>query len=286
MMFRPFRRTTQFAVFTFMFLVPLLNYYEIYTITGTFYAINIGGLSIADPAVILQTVFAVGNVAVPILGAILFPVVLALLFGRIWCGWMCPYHIVADATEWVRVHWLARLYKRDQPVSYPVAQSFKANSMRFGFLILGTILAGAIGIPALNFVSAPGILSTEAMILVKEHMISLEFCFIATLVLLELTILPRFWCRLFCPTGSCISVIRMSFTLRVVNELQKIRKPCCKDNFCASACPMGLQPAIEADNLLCTNCARCIDACKERHGTGRLHFHGFSMGNLFRENKQ
>lgn len=275
-MYRPFRRATQIAVFAFMFIVPLLNHYEIYAVTGTFYAINIGGLSIADPSVILQTVFAVGNLTVPIQGAVLFPVFLALLFGRIWCGWMCPYHVVADTTEWVRVNLLTRLFKTDHPESYPVAGSFTANSVRFGFLVLGVVLAGAIGIPVLNYVSAPGILSTEAMILVKEHMISVEISFIIILVLLESTILPRFWCRLFCPTGSCISAIRLPFTLRILNELQNVRKPCCKDNFCASACPMGLQPALEVDNLLCTNCARCIDACAAGNETGRLHFHGFS----------
>jgi ferredoxin-type protein NapH len=269
-----------------MFVVPLLNHYEIYAVTGTFYAINIGGLNIADPAVILQTVFAVGNLTVPILGAILFPALLALLFGRIWCGWMCPYHVVADAIEWTRVNLLKRLFKIDHAKSFPVAQSFTANSVRFGFLVLGIVLAGAIGIPVLNYVSAPGIISTEAMILVKEWMISLEFGFIIILALLELTILPRFWCRLFCPTGSCISVIRMPFTLRVANELQKIRKPCCKENFCASACPMGLQPALEADNLLCTNCARCIDACAAGNEVGRLHFHGFSTGRQFQKSRQ
>ena len=284
-MYRPFRRATQITVFAFMFVVPILNHYEIYAVTGTFYAINIGGLSIADPAVIMQTVFAVGNLSVPILGAILFPVLLALLFGRIWCGWMCPYHVVADATEWARLNLLLKLLKSDSSNSYPVAHSFRANSVRFGFLVIGIVIAGAIGIPILNYVSAPGVLSTEAMILVKERMVSLEIGFIIILVLLELTILPRFWCRLFCPTGSCVSVIRMPYTLRVVNELQKIRKPCCKDNFCAAACPMGLQPALEADNLLCTNCARCVDACKAGNDTSRLHFYGFSIGRRLRQSK-
>ena len=61
MMFRPFRRATQVSVFCLMFVVPVLNLYEIYSITGTFYAINVGGLGISDPVVIIQAIFASGD---------------------------------------------------------------------------------------------------------------------------------------------------------------------------------------------------------------------------------
>ena len=114
-----------------------------------------------------------------------------------------------------------------------VADSFKANTWRYGFLAAGTLAAGAIGIPVLNYVSAPGILSTEAMILVKERLVSLEFTFIALLFLLELLVFPRFWCRLFCPTGAFIAVFRLPFTLGVGSSIRTPKTPCCKENRCS-----------------------------------------------------
>jgi ferredoxin-type protein NapH len=276
MSFSAYRKITQILVFVIMFLIPVLNLYEIYTLTGTFYAINIGRLGIADPAVIMQAVFASGTLTVPLAGAALFPLLAALLFGRIWCGWLCPYHFVADCAAWVRAKIRPKPATDASTALLPVPGSFRANMFRFGFLIAGTAAAGAIGVPLLNYVNAPGILSTEAMILVKERAVSLEIAFIASLVLLELTVLPRFWCRLFCPTGAVISPVRTPYTLRVVNRMEKLRKPCCTAVACAEVCPMGLTPAIESTDLLCTNCGRCIDACRACNGESRLHFSGFS----------
>ncbi len=274
-MYGPYRRTVQLIAFALMFAIPLLNLYEIYVVTGTFYAVNIGGLDIADPVVILQAIFASGELTVPLLDAALFPLFIALFFGRIWCGWMCPYHLLADAAGWLRRRFRGKGSRLARDERLVVADSFKANTWRYGFLAVGTLAAGAIGIPVLNYVSAPGILSTEAMILVKERLVSLEFSFIALLFLLELLVFPRFWCRLFCPTGAFIAVFRLPFTLGVGTSIRTPKTPCCKENRCSGACPMGLAPFGEGNNLLCTNCGLCIDACRAAEGPGRLRFRGF-----------
>lgn len=273
MRYGPYRRRAQVAVFFAMFLIPVLNLFEIYTVTGTFYAVKVGGLSFADPAVILQAVFAAGSFTIAILGAGISSVFLALVFGRIWCGWMCPYHLVADGASWLRSRFRQKC-ESDGPLE---GTALRANSVRFGFLVLGTFAAAMIGIPLLNYVSAPGILSTEAMILVKERTVSLEIGFIAILVALELLALPRFWCRLFCPTGAFLSLFRAPFTLQVATRIKTPKGPCCKGNFCSLACPMGLAPFKEGGNLLCTNCGLCVDACGANSGPGGLRFTGFSL---------
>ncbi len=270
-MYTPYRRAAQLTVFGLMFLVPVLNLYEIYAVTGTFYAVNIGRLGIADPVVILQSVFAAGELTAQLAGAVLFPAFLALVLGRVWCGWMCPYHVLSDWAGWIRRRVRSMLRRNPEAVPLPVRKSFTANMSRYGFLLVGTAAAGAIGIPVLNYLSAPGILSTEAMIFVKNRHLSLECGFIAIVWLLELTFLPRFWCRLFCPTGAFLGLFRGPFTLRISSRSAAAGGPCCKDNHCSAACPMGLAPYREGNDLLCTNCGRCIDAC----GHGRLAFSGF-----------
>lgn len=275
-MYRPYRRAAQIGVFAAMFIIPLLNLFEIYAITGTFYSVNIGGLSIADPVVILQAIVAVGRITLILVGSALFAVFVAFIFGRVWCGWMCPYHLVIDVACWLRNKLRASVLHQTHWESLKIPRPFSANIFRFGFLILGTVAAGAIGIPVLNYVSAPGIISTEAMIFVKQHTLSVEFGFIAILILVEFAFAPRFWCRLFCPTGTFLSLFRARFTLHVRTAIKSTRSACCKDNFCTAACPMGLSPFREGENLLCTNCGRCIDACRGHDGPGKLGFSGFS----------
>lgn len=271
MRYQPFRVATQVAVLCLMFVVPFLNLYEIYGVTGTFYAINFGRLSVSDPAVILQAIFAVGELSIPLLTAAIVPIFLSLLFGRIWCGWMCPYHLLADGAWTLRQLVRKRFSTKPQPGLLVVRQAFNANLIRFAFLVGGTMCAGVIGIPVLNYVNAPGIMSTEAMILVKDRTVSVELWFIVILFSVELTFLPRFWCRLFCPTGSVISLFRTPFTVKVGTRGKTPGSPCCKENSCSRVCPMGLEPYREGHNLLCTNCGRCIDACS----INKLAFKGF-----------
>lgn len=272
-MYRPYRRSVQIGVSALMFVVPILNLYEIYAVTGTFYSINFGGLGVADPSAIVQAVFASGTFAAPIVSAALLPVLLALVFGRVWCGWMCPYHVLADVASRVRSLFLSKALRRPRPEEVDFCRPVKANASRFGLLLVGCAVAGALGIPVLNYINAPGIISTEAMILVKERHLSVEFAFIAVLLLLEVSFLPRFWCRLFCPTGAVVSLLRTQYTLRVRSRTVNPKGPCCAENHCSPACPMGLEPFREAENLLCTNCGRCIDECRN----GRLRFEGFNL---------
>ena len=276
MMFGPYRRAVQIAFFALMFVIPVLNMVEIYSITGTYYALQVGGLGVSDPAAILQTIFASGDLTPPILGALLFPVLLVLVLGRVWCGWMCPYHLLSDGAFRLRTLFRTKALGRHEPEAQTVPSALKANLCRYAFLLAGSAAAGAVGIPVLNYVSAPGILSTEAMILVRQHTLSVEIGFIAAVFLVELFFFPRFWCRLFCPTGACLSLIRAPFTLRIRAKAKNPKGPCCKENTCSAVCPMGLAPYREGANLLCTNCARCIDACSEGRDAQAIHFAGFS----------
>ncbi len=270
-MYLPFRRGSQLFVFCLMFAVPVLNIYEVYVITGTFYAINFGGLGVADPSVILQAIFAAGALSVPLLVSVVFPFFVAILLGRVWCGWLCPYLLVSEGIDWLRNVAGAKILKRPIKNSVVPQKAFNANFIRFSFLLTGTALAGAIGIPVLNYINAPGVMSTEAMILVKERTVSLESGFIVGLLVLQLILLPKIWCRAFCPTGAVLSLFRSSITMKVVSNSRNPSVACCKDASCVSVCPMGLEPYRESGNLLCVNCGKCIDSCKFE----RLGFSGF-----------
>ncbi len=284
------RLVIQIFFFLLMFIIPVLNIYEIYFVTGTYYALSLGGLGVADPVVILQAMFASGQLTIPLMTAALFPFLVALLLGRVWCGWLCPYLFVADRIDSIRRLVSRKIFSGQKESVKKTSSSFRTNFVRFSVLIGGTAIGGILGIPLLNYFSAPGILSTEAMIFVKERSFSIEITFLAILFGLQLTILPRFWCRLFCPTGAFLSVIRSPLTLRVEFVGKTSSTPCCKENSCSKVCPMGLKPYMESHDLLCVNCGRCVDACKFNRlkfgGLGSVSQPLFSKTTLREENME
>lgn len=270
-MYLPYRRVTQLLVFCLMFVVPILNIHEIYFITGTFFAINFGGLGVADPSVILQAIFAAGEFTLPLLASVVFPIFMALLLGRVWCGWLCPFLFVSEGVDCLRGFARKIFPGKTYPSALAVQSSFKANLIRFSFLLAGTAVAGALGMPVLNYINAPAVMSTEAMIIVKERFVSLEFGFIVALLGIQFLLAPKIWCRVFCPTGSVIALFRLPITVSVVSSSRNQSAPCCKETSCVQACPMGLNPYMESENLLCVNCGKCIDSC----AFDKLHFSGF-----------
>ena len=90
------RRIVQLIVVIFLILIPVLNRHQINFIIGTFYSLSIGHLDFADPTMVLQTILLAKKLYFPLLLAGALPLIIALLFGRIFCGWICPFNAMAE----------------------------------------------------------------------------------------------------------------------------------------------------------------------------------------------
>ncbi|MCX8083802.1 MAG: 4Fe-4S binding protein [Calditerrivibrio sp.] len=262
-MLRKYRRIVQLIIFLGMFIVPVLNIFEIYFIKGTFYSIDIGDIAIADPLAILQAIISSKTVTVTMLVSVLLPLLMMLVLGRVWCSWMCPYYFIVEILDALKI----KLgFKYDKPKYHP-SLPHKTNTYRFLLLLLFIFLSGIAGIPLLNLISAPGIISSQALVLVKFHYITFEAFFILVLLILELFYF-RFWCRFFCPQGIFLSVFKFSKGLRIA----KVKDLCSNCLSCVAACPMILNPMKEGNNFLCHNCGDCIDACPDNKKADTLKF--------------
>ena len=90
------RRTIQILTVVFIFFVPFLNISGFKEIIGTFYSISFGNLDIVDPALMLQNLLLTKEIYFPLLLAGVIPLILALFFGKVFCGWVCPYNFLAE----------------------------------------------------------------------------------------------------------------------------------------------------------------------------------------------
>ncbi len=259
-----YRKTTQLIVIIALITIPLLNVFEIHFIKGTFYSMDIGSLAISDPLAVLQAIICSKTVKLVMIISIIVPIALLMLLGRVWCSWFCPYYFFAELTDSVK-----RLLKiQINKPAYDSKVVFKSNKYRYFTLILGLIVTGIAGIPILNFFSAPGIISSQFLTAVKFHSLTIEAVLIVVLLTLEF-FYYRFWCRMFCPIGTFLSL----FTTKKTMKLKLLNNQCSNCKKCIKECPMLLNPMTEGDNPLCFNCGDCIDVCPDNKVKETLKFH-------------
>ncbi len=179
---------------------------------------------------------------------VLLLVVATALFGRVFCGWICPLGTTIDTVRWVRGRrpvgsWVRRLW-----------------SLRFWVLIL--VLGGAAA--GVNFTRwlDPLVISSRAIH--TAHNPSLDWAAAAVgWMLLGMVIglaflAPRFWCRTLCPLGAVFSLVARPAPVR-----RRATESCTQCGTCSAACPMG-QSQLEHSPTRCIGCRRCQGACPEQ----------------------
>ncbi|MDR2884346.1 MAG: 4Fe-4S binding protein [Deferribacteraceae bacterium] len=249
------RKTLQIAILIGIFIVPILNLFEIYFIRGTFISMDIGSLAIADPAMILQTVFADVPFAYTVVASVALPVLIALILGRVWCSWACPYTTIIELLE--KIPAIGRRLKQSKA---KISGGVAPRNAIIRYLIFVTLLAitGVLGVPILQLLSPPSVLSSQALLAVKGFAITAELLLIVILLIVEL-FSYRFACRYLCPTGTCLSLLNNRKTLHV-----SYAGSCLNCKKCIQACDMGLNPMTEGSDRLCHNCGKCIAVCPDK----------------------
>jgi len=206
-------------------------------------------------------------------------ILLCFLFGRLWCGWVCPLGTVGDFFTWVR-------RKMNIPVRrFPKTFRRSLVYSSYGLLAVTAGISTFIGIP--NFARfqcnlflpycqvCPSRLICPLFGLIKPSwkdfstVTSSIFTGLAW-VMLGLFVASfywgrRVWCHL-CPVG----LINSWFNKGAGVELRKDAVKCNKCGSCADACPMGLTKMYEAEEKViynqneCILCLRCIEICPRK----------------------
>jgi ferredoxin-type protein NapH len=240
-------------------LIPVLNRHQINFIIGTFYSLSIGHLDFADPTMVLQTILLAKKVYFPLLLAGALPLIIALLFGRIFCGWICPFNAMAELVYWLQLKIRKKKYKRLSEVNNPRPHFFW---IAFGIAVAIVMI---FGIPFMSYISAPGIISSQIADWIFIGQTGFEILLIVLLLILEVTLFRRVWCKYVCPIGILISLFHYKHTMQV-----KFLPDKCTGNekvsICNAVCQFGLNPKKDGIYPYCINCGDCVDICQKRYG--------------------
>ncbi|MDO5791648.1 MAG: 4Fe-4S binding protein [Coriobacteriia bacterium] len=204
--------------------------------------------------------------------------VLIVVFGRVFCAWICPMPTLQRLIPGVR----RRKRKADAQVAQGVSTceatadrpAGKVRRVRFDSrfgVLLGALASAAIfGFPVFCLICPVGLTFATVLLIMRL------FAFgdvtwavvVVPLVLLIEVVFLRKWCGKFCPLGALISLVSgANRTLRPhVDDARCLFSSKGIGCFaCSKACPEHLdvrRPQLSEEALgNCTKCRECADAC-------------------------
>jgi cytochrome c oxidase accessory protein FixG len=216
--------------------------------------VTIGGNPIFRIDIGLRTLFMAG-VAVRVdqfylvLLATLFTIVafllLTVILGRVWCGWLCPQTVFNDLAEMIGCSFKRKL----SPSVSKIIEHLTA-------LVISKLIAFNL----LCWFIPPGLLVSRLMNFYGQPL--LFSCFIGMTLFgyLNLIIVKRSFCLSYCPYGRFQAALMDSGTLNLA-FLEETRHLCLRCGACVRTCPMQID-IRDGFQIECIGCGRCIDACR------------------------
>lgn len=172
---------------------------------------------------------------------VLLSIPLALLFGPIYCGWMCPRGLFQDMFAIIGRKVLGKKYD-----SF-VSASLHPKLMSFRYVLLLMVL--------IVFV-----LSESHLISENFQIILLEFLVVVMVISVLLSLfIERAACKYFCKEGAVGGV----YNLVKVNRIKRDTSLCNLCGICDQICPMCIKVSKKdvVDSHSCISCFKCVQQC-------------------------
>ncbi len=214
------------------------------TWSGTFW-----GLKLSDPLAALGQVAAGLTLYWPFLLTALIPAALTAVFGRFFCGWICPatflYELNTNFAAWLRWAGLKPGNRRfDKRIKYAV-------------LALGLVLSAISGSVLVAAVYPPAIIGREIYYGVALGGFGAGTVFFLGTLLFDLLVARRGFCRYLCPGGALYSLLGRYRLVRI----RRIVETCNDCAKCNAVCEFDLDPLRDGFGQECNNCTACIAIC-------------------------
>jgi len=168
---------------------------------------------------------------------------ITLMFGRIWCGWVCPQTVIIDFTRFVdKMKSKGLLYKAGALSLTLLISIVVAANLVWYFVspyeFIPQVMEGSLGTVTMGFWTA-----------------------LTGLIFLNFLLLRHKFCATVCPYAKLQGVMFDNKTL-VISFDPRRKEECMKCMACVRTCPVGID-IREGLSSACINCAECVDVCTE-----------------------
>jgi len=163
-----------------------------------------------------------------------------LVFGRVWCGWLCPQMLLISLTE------------RRSRAGYLLPRNLVSHAKAF----LLSILTGAAMV--WYFVSPYEFIPRLAA-LETGPIEGWAWAILAGITWLNLLFLRETFCSTVCPYSKLQSALFDRESLVIAYDTRRADE-CVDCKACAKVCPVGID-IRDGLQAACVSCAECVDAC-------------------------
>ena len=214
------------------------------TWSGTFF-----GLNLSDPLAVLGQTAASMGVYTPFLITALIPIIFTVIFGRFFCGWICPatflYELNTNLGAW--------LHKS----GFPIGQQRFDRRLKYLVLIIGLVFSAFTGSVLVAAIYPPAIIGREIYYAIALSGFGVGAVFFILTLLFDLLVARRGFCRYLCPGGALYSLLGRYRLFRIKREVTTCND--CKK--CTAICEFELDPMRDGFGQECNNCTACIAIC-------------------------
>jgi cytochrome c oxidase accessory protein FixG len=168
-------------------------------------------------------------------------VFVTFMFGRVWCGWLCPQTVIIDLTRFVDRMWS------------------KGLLYRAGVFLLILLISALVAANLIWYFVSPYEFIPQVMKGALGNVSAWFWIVLTGIIFLNFLLLRHRFCATVCPYSNLQSVIFDDKTL-VISFDPRRKEECMNCMACVRACPVGID-IRESLSPACINCAECVDTC-------------------------
>lgn len=181
--------------------------------------------------------------------------IMSLVFGKVFCSWLCPIGFVSEVLGDLGDKILKRRLRLPTALDWPLRL---AKYLLLGFFVY-VIFFTMTKLALQTFLDSPYNLTAD----IKMYYFFAEITPFALTVIVGLVLLSipirGFWCRYPCPYGALLGIL----SLLSPQKIKRNPTTCVDCGKCAKVCPSFIK--VDKINTVwsdeCTSCIACVDAC-------------------------
>lgn len=216
---------------------------------GNTWSGTIGRLQLSDPLAVVGQIAGSVKLYWPFILTALIPLILTMLFGRFYCGWICPATFLYELNS--------NLGMLLQKSGLHIGNKRFDKRLKYIVLLMGLVIAVISGSVVFASMYPPAVIGREIYYAIALGGFGTGAVYFLLTMLFELLVARRGFCRYLCPGGALYSLIGHFRIFRIKRIVEKCTD-CAK---CNVVCEFGLDPLRDNFGQECNNCTACIAVC-------------------------